>query len=194
MATNQPIGTITLKNVRLSFPDLFTATEYKNDGKFRFRASFLYAKDSATDKAVQAAIKSVAAEKWPKDFAKKLVGINADPKSRCFGDGDTKEYDGYEGMNYLSSNRDPAHGRPGTYNRDRSPVSEEDGVLYAGCYVNAIVELWAQDNGHGKAIRATLVGVQYVGKGAAFSKATKPAGEMFEDLPPEEDDDDAPIV
>ncbi len=184
---------VTLKGVRLSFPDLFTATEYQGDGKFKFRATFLFAPGSQADAAVKAAVEAVAKEKWPKDSAKKLAAVNADPRARCYGDGNTKDYDGYEGMLYLAANRDPANGRPGTYNRDRSPIAESDGTLYAGCYVNAIVEIWAQDNGYGKGIRATLIGVQFVRDGDAFSKATKPKGDMFDELP-EEDDDDAPIV
>jgi hypothetical protein len=35
-----------------------------------------------------------------------------------------------------------------------------DGTLYAGCYVNAIVDIWAQDNQFGKRINAKLLVVR----------------------------------
>ena len=37
--------------------------------------------------------------------------------------------------------------------RDRSPLTEKDSKPYAGCYVNAKLQLWTQDNQHGKGIR-----------------------------------------
>jgi len=54
-------------------------------------------------------------------------------------------------------------------NKDKSPVVEADGVIYSGCYVNAIIDLWAQDNQFGKRINATLLGVQFAYDGDAFA-------------------------
>jgi len=42
---------------------------------------------------------------------------------------------------------------------------EDDGTIYAGCYVNAIISLWAQDNTYGKRINAQLEGVQFCNNG-----------------------------
>ena len=35
-------------------------------------------------------------------------------------------------------------------NKDKSAVTEEDGVVYAGCYVNASVSIYAFQNNYGK--------------------------------------------
>jgi hypothetical protein len=53
--------------------------------------------------------------------------------------------------------------------RDKSPLTAEDGKPYSGCYVNCSLELWAQDNSYGKRINAQLGGVQFFKDGDAFS-------------------------
>ena len=58
--------------------------------------------------------------------------------------------------------------RPTLVDRDRAPLIEDDGKPYAGCYVNAIVKPWAQDNQYGKRINFSLEGIQFVRDGEAF--------------------------
>ena len=41
-----------------------------------------------------------------------------------------------------------------------------------GDYVNAVIEVWAQNNDFGKRINANLVGIQYVKQGESFGKAS----------------------
>ena len=53
-------------------------------------------------------------------------------------------------------------------NRDKTPITEDDNVVYAGCYVNAIITLWAQNNSYGKRVNAQLDGVQFVRDGEPF--------------------------
>lgn len=43
--------------------------------------------------------------------------------------------------------------------------SEADCKIYAGCYVNAKIALWAQDNKFGKRINAELIAIQFAGDG-----------------------------
>jgi hypothetical protein len=96
-------------------------------------------------------------------------------------DGDDKpNYAGYPGNVYLSPNADT---RPTVVNRDRSQLTESDGVIYSGCYVNAKVELWVQDNKWGQRVNATLLGVQFVKDGDAFGSGAAPANpDDFPDL------------
>ena len=54
-------------------------------------------------------------------------------------------------------------------NKDLSPLSEEEGVIYPGCQCVFKVQLWAQDNKWGQRINATLMAVQ-------FSKDDEPYG------------------
>jgi hypothetical protein len=68
-------------------------------------------------------------------------------------------------------------------NKDKSPLTEADGVVYSGCYVNGIIDLWAQNNNYGKRINATLLGVQFAGDGEAFSSGGSSASaDDFDDI------------
>ncbi len=174
---------VKLENVRLSFPDLFEAVQYQGQGPFNYRAQFLMEPNSKEKKAVEVAIAAVAKEKWGAKSLAVLESIKSNPQKFCFIDGNTKTYDGYAGMFALSATREVSKGRPLVINRDKTPLTQVDGKPYAGCYVNATVEIWAQDNNYGKAIRAQLLGVQFDRDGDAFgggSSASSP--EEFEDL------------
>jgi hypothetical protein len=47
-------------------------------------------------------------------------------------------------------------------------LTEDDNVVYAGCYVNAIITLWVQNNSYGKRVNAQLDGVQFAKDGEPF--------------------------
>jgi hypothetical protein len=72
--------------------------------------------------------------------------------------------------------------------KDRSPLVSADGRPYSGCYVNAQVEVWAQDHkSFGKRINAQLLGVQFVEDGDSFQAGAPPANpEDFGDLSADE--------
>ena len=163
-----------LKNVRLSFPSLFQKAEF--DGvATKFEATFLVDKTSQADivKQVNTAIDNFLATKFPKGAPKSI-------KRTVFTDGDTKDYDGYENqMAFKGSNKK----RPTVINRDRTPIAEEDGVLYAGCYVNAIVDLWYSDHPKGgKQVLGNIMGVQFVRDGDAFGADTTSDADDFDSL------------
>lgn len=97
-------------------------------------------------------------------------------------DGDDKtKYEGFEGNFFLSPSADT---RPTVmHGHTREPISEDDGIVYSGCVVNAKVELWVQDNQWGERVNATLLGVQFVRDGDAFGSGSKPANpDDFPDL------------
>lgn len=176
---------ITLKNVRLSFPDLFEPRAFQPGMEARYKATFLVPKGSDMDKAVNAAIASVAKEKWPKTWEKVLAGIKGNANKFCYQDGDTKSYDGYEGMMAFSAGN---KARPTVIDRDKTPLSKDEGKPYAGCYVNAVVELFAYDN-TGNGISASLGGVQFVKDGEAFSGGRPASADEFEDLGVDEEEE-----
>ncbi len=182
---------VVLRDVRLSFPDLWEAVQYQGQGPFNYRASFLMAPDSDSKKKVDAAIKEAANEKWGAKAGAILPGILANPQKCCFIDGNLKEYNGYAGNWALSALRNQDDGRPLIVDRAKNPLTAADGKIFAGCYVNATVEVWAQDNSFGKAIRATLVNVQYVKDGPSFGGATPASADDLDDLSyaDEEDED-----
>lgn len=104
-------------------------------------------------------------------------------------DGDDKQkYAGFPGNLYLSPSADT---RPTVVDRDRSPLTDKDGKIYSGCYVNAKVELWVQDNKWGQRVNATLLGIQFVKDGDAFGAGAPPANpDDFPDLDASGGDDD----
>ena len=97
---------ILLKDVRLSFPDLFNAVEFKTgDGKSRWNASFLIEPGSANDKLIREAIQTEAKAVWGVNAAKQLKTCEGQSNKYCYLDGNTKAYDGYEGMMCLAAHR-----------------------------------------------------------------------------------------
>ena len=179
---------IVLKNVRLAFPELWEAKTVNGEGEPAFSASFLLTKDHPQVKEIREAEDAVGKEKfaakWPQ-IKKEIVANNR----LAMKDGDTKtNYAGFED-NYFISARNKT--RPTVIDRDRSPLSPKDGRPYAGCYVNAILELWAQDNKYGKRINASLSGVQFLKDGEAFSGGRPASADEFEDLSNQGDEEEA---
>jgi hypothetical protein len=73
--------------------------------------------------------------------------------------------------------------RPLVLDSNKTPLTDEDGKPYGGCYVNASIEIWAQDNQFGKRINAQLRGIQFVKDGDAFGGGGSPASaDEFEEL------------
>lgn len=170
----------TIKNCRLSFPHIFEASpESQAPGaRLMFSATFLIPKDSDTAKAVKEEIKRVAETKWGAKASTMLPQLFSQDKV-CLHDGNAKQYDGYADHYYVTS-KDKV--RPVIVDRDRTPLAEADGKPYAGCYVNALVDFWAQDNQYGKRINCVLKGVQFVRDGDAFTAGTVASTDDFEDL------------
>lgn len=149
---------IKLKNVRLSYPFLFKVNSF-NGSEGKYSAEFIFDKEQDKDQIEQ--IKKIVLELCQEKFKSKLSADKI-----CFKDGDLTEREDLKGKYFLrASNRN----RPLVLNKDRHPLAEEDAVIYAGCYVNAIVSLWCQDNNYGKRINATLDGVQFAKDGEPFA-------------------------
>jgi len=175
---------ILLKDVRLSFPDLFNAVEFKTgDGKFRWNASFLIEPGSANDKLIREAIQTEAKAVWGVNAAKQLKTCEGQSNKYCYLDGNTKAYDGYEGMMCLAAHR-PAKvkGRdqvpPLVLDNNKAPLTSDTGRVYAGCFVNAKVSIYVQ-SGENPGVRASFSAVQFWRDGDAFS-ANTPSDAGFE--------------
>lgn len=175
MSTEQS-NAIMLKDVRLSFPVLFNAESFEEGGKKEFSASFIIAKDAPIVGELRSALLKVATDKWGEKGPKTLETLFRDERL-CLHDGDRKDYDGYAGNLYLRASNSV---RPLLLDRGRSPITEADGKLYSGCYVNASITLWAQDNKWGKRINANLRGVQFFRDGDAFAGGQTGSVDEFE--------------
>jgi hypothetical protein len=168
-----------ISNVRLAFPALFEAKTVNGEGEPAFSASFLLSQDHPQMAEIEAAIEKTGAEKWGAKWPMVKKEITAKDRSALH-DGDTKaEYAGYEGNMYISARNKV---RPLVIDRDRTPLVPADGRPYGGCYVNAVLELWAQDNNYGKRINASLSGVQFYKDGDAFAGGQSANSDDFDDL------------
>ena len=180
---NKPI---TLKNVRLSFPDLFVARPFQAGDEPRYKATFLIPKGDPQIAVIKAAIAEAAEGKWGKKGAGILKAIEHNPNKNCFQDGDNKEYDGYAGNMSVSA---AGVKRPAVIDRDTTTLSAADGKPYAGCYVNASVEFFGYETG-GNGVSANLRWVQFVKDGEGFGGGTPVSQDEFESLGEEEDSAD----
>jgi hypothetical protein len=174
---------IKLNGVRLSFPQLFEATTVNGEGKPAFSAAFLISPKDPQVAAINAAIDAVAKEKWGAKAEANIKAMRAADKV-CLHSGDLKSnYDGFEGNLYVSARNSM---RPLVIDVNKSPLTEQDGKPYAGCYVNASIELWAQDNNYGKRVNATLMGVQFYKDGESFTGGGVADTDDFDDLTAED--------
>ena len=170
-----------LKDVRLSFPSLFEHATYQGESLNKYECTLLIPKDSDTAKEVQAAVKEAGMEALGSDWSKAKL---------CILDGDLKEYDGYEGVWAVKASTKK---RPVIINKDKSAISEEDGVIYAGCYVNASVSISAFQSKYGKFVQAQLNAVQFNRDGDAFGGGDSFSIDEFEDVSSADDDQSAPF-
>jgi len=169
---------IKLQNVRLSFPSLFRKAVFSGE-ETKFEGTFLLDKEGQAEKIaeIETAIETLIADK--------LKGAKLKADKICLKDGDDIEYDGYAGhMSIKASNAK----RPMVLDRDRTPLSEDDNRPYSGCYVNAVLELWAQDNQYGKRINANLLGVQFFKDGQPFGDGVSASASDFEAFGDDDDD------
>lgn len=169
---------IKLHNVRLSFPSLFRKAVFSGE-ETKFEATFLLDKEEHADK-----ISEIEAE-IDRMLRDNLKGAKLKEDKICLKDGDDIDYDGYAGkMSIKASNNK----RPKIIDRDKSQLTEDDNRLYAGCYVNAVIELWAQNNQWGKRINANLLGVQFYKDGEPFSDGAVASDDDFDMFEVDEED------
>lgn len=176
-----------LKNVRLSFPQIWAAKAMDANSKPVFNAAFLIPKDDPQNDVILAAIEQVAKDKWGAKADAILKDLRRQEKAGLK-DGDNKtQYAGYEGNNYINASNAT---RPTILDRDKTPLTEQDGRPYGGCFVHASVEAWAQDNSYGKRVNFSLRGIQFVKDGDAFSGGGVAKEDEFDDLGAGADSDD----
>lgn len=173
---------VKLEDVRLAFSqNLFKAGFVPSDPakKMRYSSLFLQKKDHPVylkgDDGVWKKMKMVdvlhhaALPAWKDNDAAILNAILGNHKDCFWYNGALKaKHAGFTGNFVVSATRPIEKGRPHVVNRDGTPLTEADGKPYAGCYVNATIEIWAQNNQWGNALRATLRSVQFVRDGEAF--------------------------
>lgn len=197
--------------VRLSFVHLFhKRPAMKRDdgaagtaGVDKYEVTAIIKPGGENEKRINAAIVEVAKEKYGEKMVAdgkggqvpnwKNVLQSLDEDRRGLRDGNLKRtqggdiYDGFEGNKYIAGRNTK---RPTVVDRDRTPLTDEDGRPYAGCYGNVHLDLWAlKKQGVKPCIVADVTGVQFTRDGDAFSAGSAPASaDEFDDLSAGDDD------
>ncbi|MBN46888.1 MAG: hypothetical protein CMH23_10495 [Methylophaga sp.] len=157
-----------IKKVRLSFPSLWRKNVYQGQ-ETKYEATFLIPKNSKQLEIVRAKLLEAASGYFGQD--------DIPPNLKwCIQDGDESMKDGYEGcMSLKASSNHP----PKIIDADGvTELYEADGKPYAGCFVNAIIQPWIQDNAYGKRLNCNLYGVQFHSEGDSFSNIPDVSGEF----------------
>lgn len=180
---------VKLVNVRLLYgAALFEPQKGPNgEGEPKFSATFGFAPNHPAAALVKAALKAAAEGKWKDKAGVVFAELKAGDKI-CLHDGQAKaSREGYAGNLYLSASNKL---RPLVVDNVAAPgtttprlLTATDGRVYSGCYVNATVELWAQENKWGKRINASLMGVQFAGDGPRLSGGGVSSIDEYEAIP-----------
>nr|DAY31265.1 MAG TPA: DNA helix destabilizing protein [Caudoviricetes sp.] len=179
---------IVLKNVRLSYEHIFHADSI-GDSDPKYSASWIIPKDHPQVKAVKEALTKALDEKfpgkrkpgapWPSSFHSPLAD----------GDELADEHPEYAGSYVLKSS---SKNRPLVMGRRKEQLTEEDGVIYSGCYCNAsLAAAGFEFEKLKKGVTVYLNGVQFVRDGERL--AGYDASGDFDELDDEADDYDGLI-
>lgn len=175
------MATLMVKNARLSFPSLFQYAQYKGESLEKYECTLLVEKDTPMAEEIQKAIKEVGTE---------VLGKNWSKAKLCIQNGDDRDYDGYENMWALKATTKK---RPLVIDRDKSPLTEDDNVIYAGAFVNAKISLYAYTNSYGSFVAAQLEAVQFAKDGEAFGGGAGASIDDFDDISGDAPDGDVPF-
>ena len=179
MAKEAPIGEVLLTDVRASFLDLYERGKPMRDqetGEMRegkFKGNFLIDKKRYA-KEIKPLLEKVKDEVLTKKYgADRTKWPKYKPDKVYVRDGDLEDWDGYQGMVYVSAgNTDSVQLISRRKNDKGEWIEAAKGEIYAGCYVNILIQVWAQDHkDYGKRLNARLKVVQFNRKGDAFSSS-----------------------
>lgn len=180
---------VVLKNVRLSFPNLFVATVPKDypTQKPAYSASFTFDKNDDNHKKLEEAVKTVAEDMFKAKSGKKLAEFRPNKMKFPIKDGDDSEKDYLKGKMTITAKRQASLGRPLVINSDKTPLTADDDKMYGGVWVNASVEIWAQDVPN-DGIRCQLLAVQFSKHGERLG-GSAPTDADFEEIEVSEDEE-----
>lgn len=169
---------VKLTNVRLSYPSLFTKKGNDKYPNSPAKYSAVLILDKVNNKQELDRLNKEIDQLCKKE---KLKIEKIADKNLCLLDGDETEKAELANSFFLkTSNKN----RPQVVDKKRNAITEEDGIIYAGCYVNAIISMWSYDNGIG----CNLHAVQFSKNGDPFGGKTMDLSSKFDDL--DEDDID----
>lgn len=187
--------------VRLAYVNVFNkrpgmTRDDGSTGEAKFELTAILEPGGENVKRVRAAINEVAKEKWGDKEVKsedgmvpayKAILADLDEDRSGLRKGNKKKgkdggiVDGFEDKLYVTARNTK---RPTVVNRDRTPLTEEDGVIYSGCHGTVHIDIWGlKKQGVKPCIVADLTGVQFTRDGDAFGGGSQPSkADDFDDL------------
>ena len=172
---------------RVSYPELFAATQVAGQGAFKYRVTLIFDADDPWLKQLRADVEASAKAFWPtkrpKDWRDPLI------------DGDSLENTSPETdgkiIVRLTANDDR---QPGVVDHQVAPITRESGKLYAGCYARASYSVYSYSKAGNNGTAIGINNLQVVRDGDPLGSARSKAEDDFNAVPADElPDDDAPF-
>ena len=193
MTTPQPQNLIYI-TARISFPWLVEPQSRVNEKGVTtqsYNADLIVAPNDPSFAKFMQEYAKMAGEKWKENAQAAMTRIQSDRKTRCYGAGeekvDSKTFQvrpGYAGNLFITarSSRQPQIIKP-----DGTPVDPTNTLelrafgakIYGGCWVNAVIKPWIQQNDTGIGCRCDLVAVQFARDDEAFGAGAVDTTGMF---------------
>ena len=181
---------VMLRNVRLSYEHIFTPSAFDDSQDAKYSATFIISKDHPDLPALKRALLEAGQETfpsdftggaWPKGYTCSLKDADKDTDSN--GELLADKQPAYKGCYIIEAN---STRRPLVVGRKKEAITEDDGIIYSGCYVNASLAAAGYTFGKvKKGVKCYLNGVQFVKDGERFGAD---ASNDFEALDGDEDD------
>lgn len=181
---------IMLRNVRLSFEHIFTPSKFDENQEAKYSATFIIPKDHQDLALVKKSMFEAGQETfpsdftgggWPRGFSCSLKDADKDVNSS--GVILAEKNPEYKGCYVLETN---STRRPVVLDRRKAAITEDDGIIYSGCFVNASLAATGYTYGKvKKGVKCYLNGVQFVKDGERFGMD---ASNDFDALDGEDDD------
>jgi len=178
---NQPFGGPIVTSTSAVLVVALRGSTGNGRGKTRISATPIIGPDHPQLGEIKKKIEAVARDKW-KDKAPAILASLYKTGKVALHEGDEKpQYDGFPG-NFFINAAAQENAPPTVIDRDRAPLSQRSGRIYAGAYYNFSLEFWAQDNAYGKRVNCTLRGIQFFKDGDSFSAGRPADADEFEDV------------
>lgn len=181
---------VMIRNARLSYEHIFTPSAFSNSQEPKYSATLIIPKDHPDVPALRRALFEAGQEKYPTAFTG-----TAWPRGYTCALKDADKDEDSEGV--ILSEKNPEYAgcyvlkadstrRPVVVDRKKAAVTEADGVIYSGCYINASIAAAGYEYEKvKKGVKCYLNGVQFVQDGERFGSD---ALSDFDDLDGGEDD------
>lgn len=151
---------VILKNVEISYPNLFTAVSNENTGgDEQYSVTFKIKKNDVQINNLYQAIDKALEEKYGAEVPKM--------KGTFLRDGDESGWKGFEDCFFVAAKNKL---KPKIYNKDNQLIYEEDDYPQSNDICDIVIDIWIQDNKFGKRINCWLQGVRLVKEGKRFIK------------------------